>query len=404
MTREADVPGWLPPVAEDELAVQTRGLFTDRFGGHPDGVWVAPGRVNLIGEHIDYVGARVLPFALPYATAVALRLRDDDVLRCASSGQPQTWAGTTADVGPHAPRDWPAYAVGVPWAMARHGTIGRFPGADIAVHSSLPQGAGLSSSAALETAVALGIAELLDVATDEPGRVVLARDCVHAENVVAGASTGGMDQSVALRATAGHALLLDCTDSTVEHIALDLAVDDLELLIINTNAPHRLVDSDYGVRRAQIERVAARMGQHVLRKSTDIEAVVRYAVDGDPELTRLLRHVLTEIRRVETVATALRSGAVGDIGEELSASHRSLRDDYAVSSIELDTAVDAARDAGALGARMVGGGFGGSAIALIPVGTRTAVAEHVRVAAAGRGLPGPQFLTGYPKGSAHRVG
>ena len=401
---EVEVSGWLPPVAEDELAADARRVFTDRFGGHPDGVWLAPGRVNLIGEHIDYVGARVLPFALPYATAVALRIRDDDVLRSASSGQPDTWSGTTADVGPHAPPDWPAYAVGVPWAMARHGTVSRFPGADIAVHSSLPQGAGLSSSAALETAVALGIADLLGAATDEPGRVALARDCVHAENVVAGASTGGMDQSVALRARAGHALLLDCADSTVAHIALDFAVEDLELLIINTNAPHRLVDSDYGVRRAQIERVAARMGQHVLREATDIEAVVRYAVDGDAVLTRLLRHVLTEIRRVATVAEALRGGAVGDIGEELNASHRSLRDDYAVSSVELDTAVDAALDAGALGARMVGGGFGGSAIALIPVGTRAAVAEHVRVAAAGRGLPAPQFLNGYPTGSAHRVG
>jgi galactokinase len=403
-TNEVGVADCLAPPAEDVLAEHATRLFTDRFGGHPDGIWLAPGRVNLIGEHIDYAGGLVLPFALPYATAVAVRLRDDQRLRCASSAQPDTWTGRVGHVGPGAPRGWAAYAVGVPWAMSHHGTIDGFPGTDIAVHSSLPQGAGLSSSAALETAVALAMAELLGAATDDAGRVALANDCITAENVVARASTGGMDQSVALRARAGHALLLDCTDSSVEHIAFDPAASGLEVLVINTNAPHRLVDSAYGARRARVERVAARLGQRVLRETDDVDAILRCAVDGDATLTRLLRHIMTEIRRVAVVADALRADSVADIGPTLTDSHRSLRDDYEVSSPELDSAVDAALHAGALGARMIGGGFGGSAIALIPAEARTRVIEHVATAAQHRALSTPQFLTGSPTGSAHRVG
>ena len=389
--------------ATDELAEGAERLFVERFDDAPQGIWLAPGRVNLIGEHIDYVGAQVLPFALPYGTAVAIRLRDDDVLRCASTGSPQTWEGSTGEVGPRTPRGWAAYAVGVPWAMAYHDTVARFVGADIAVHSSLPQGAGLSSSAALEAAVALAVAEVLGAATDDLGRTTLARDCVTAENVVAGVATGGMDQSAALRAQAGHALLLDCTDFGVEHIPLDPAGAGVELVIINTNAPHRLGDSDYGVRRARVERVASRLGQRVLRESADVDAVLRYAVTDDAALTRQLRHILTEIRRVAAVADKLRAGRVADIGPELIASHASLRDDYQVSSPELDAAVDAAVVAGALGARMTGGGFGGSAIGLVPAGRTAAVTAHIARVAAERGLPTPQFLTGVPSGPARRV-
>jgi galactokinase len=199
-------------------------------------------------------------------------------------------------------------------------------------------------------------------------------------------------------------LLLDCADSSVEHIAFDPAASGVEVLVVNTNAPHRLVDSAYGVRRACVERVAERLGKRVLRETGDIDAILRCATDGDAALTRLLRHILTEIRRVAVVADSLRAGAVADIGPTLTASHRSLRDDYEVSSPELDSAVEAALHAGALGARMVGGGFGGSAIALIAASTRSRVIEHIAAAARSRGLPAPQFLTGLPAGSAHRVG
>ena len=394
---------WLQPTGEDELAVRAAEVFTERFGGVPDGVWLAPGRVNLIGEHIDYVGAQVLPFALPYATAVAVRLRDDDVLRCASSGQPEVWSGGVGDVGPGQPATWAAYPTGVPWAMLYHGTIARFPGLDIAVHSTLPQGAGLSSSAALESAVALAMADTLGVATDDQGRGRLARDCITAENVVVGASTGGMDQSAALRARPGHAMLLDCADFTAEHIPLDLPAAGLALVIINTNAPHRLVDGTYGLRRARVERISARIGQRVLREENDVEAVLRYAIDHDPELRRLMRHILTEIRRVSAVADKLRAGAVAEIGAELTAPHASLRDDYEVSSVELDTAVQAALSAGAIGARMTGGGFGGSAIALAPATQAATVAENVTRAAHDGGLPTPQFLDALPSGAARRV-
>jgi galactokinase len=394
---------WLQPTSDEVLAERAAEVFAKRFDGAPDGVWLAPGRVNLIGEHIDYVGAQVLPFALPYATAAAVRRRDDDLLRCASSGQPEVWTGHVGDVGPGRPANWAAYTAGVPWAMLYHGTIARYPGLDIAVHSDLPHGAGLSSSAALESAVALAIAELLGAATDDHGRGRLARDCVTAENVVVGASTGGMDQSAALRSRPGHVMLLDCTDFTAEHIPLDLSAAGLALMIINTNAPHRLVDSTYGLRRARVERISARIGQRALRNEPDIDAVLRYAIDNDPELMRRMRHILSEIRRVGVVADKLRAGAVAEIGAELTASHASLRDDYEVSSIELDSAVEAALSAGALGARMTGGGFGGSAIALAPIDKVGAVAENVTRAAHNGGLPAPQFLNAVPTGAAHRV-
>jgi len=397
-----DVP-WLEPTPEEDLAARAVEAFAAQFDRAPDGVWLAPGRVNLIGEHIDYVGAQVLPFALPYATAVAVRVRDDDTLRCVSTGQAGVWTGRLGDVGPGRPANWAGYVVGVPWAMLHHETIARCPGLDIAVHSSVPQGAGLSSSAALESAVALAISELLGVAPDDSGRRRLARDCVTAENTVVGASTGGMDQSAALRARLGHVMLLDCTDFTAENIPLDLPAAGLAVLIINTNAPHRLADGNYGMRRARVERVCARIGHRALREEPDVDAMLRYAVDTDPVLERLLRHILTEIRRVSTVVDKLRAGAVAEIGTELTASHMSLRDDYAVSSVELDSAVDAATVAGALGARMTGGGFGGSAIALVPATRAAAVAEHVTRTARDNRLPTPQFLRAVPEGAAHRI-
>ncbi|MBY6537548.1 galactokinase [Rhodococcus sp. BP-349] len=380
---------WVPVVDEAELADGAVERFRTTFGGEPDGVWIAPGRVNLIGEHVDYAGGLVLPFALPYVTAVAARRRDDAVLRAASTGSDMHWGIALSAIAPGSPDGWGAYVAGVAWAL------GLAEGADIAVHSSVPVGSGLSSSAALECAVAVALRDLFELDAD---RRTLIDACIRAENEIAGASTGGMDQSIAMLAEPGHALLLDCLDFSSRQIPLDLP--DAEILVIDTNAPHRLVDGQYGQRRASIEKACADLGVSTLR-GLDPEAAA--SAMTDPVSAARVRHVTSEIVRVEKAAELLHATPdLTALGALLTASHRSLRDDYEVSSPELDSAVRASLDVGAFGARMTGGGFGGSAIALVDRTRTEAVADAVTEAASAAGLPTPTFLTATPSGAAHR--
>ncbi|QII04196.1 galactokinase [Rhodococcoides fascians A25f] len=384
---------WLDVVGEEDLADGAAALFRSAFGGEPDGVWIAPGRVNLIGEHVDYAGGLVLPFALPYATAVAVRRREDTVMRAVSTHTDESWTGDLAEIGPGTPSGWAAYVAGVAWALQEHG-IG---GVDVAVHSSVPVGSGLSSSAALECSFALALSELFDLQVD---RNILIDASIRSENEIAGASTGGMDQNIAMSARPGHALLLDCLDGSTRQIPLDLDASGTRLLVIDTNAPHRLVDGQYGARRKSLDTAYAELGVTTLR-GLDLEQTASRLVD-DTLLSRV-RHVISEIGRVEQAAELLDRGAAGsELGELMTASHVSLRDDYEVSSPELDSAVDAALRAGAHGARMTGGGFGGSAIALVPSDIVDAVVVEIDSSAARAGLPQPTFLRAEPAGSAHR--
>ena len=396
-------PQWLAPGERAARSARVVAAFSDEFGIAPQGVWAAPGRVNLIGEHTDYNGGLCLPIALPHTTIVAARVTSGHLALRSLQHPDEPYDGELADVGPGAPPGWPAYVAGVPWAMRRHGLAA--PGLQVVVDGEVPLGAGLSSSAALESATALAADALGGSGAgglDDAGRARLAASCVLAENEVAGAPTGGMDQAAALRCTRGHALLLDCRDDSVRQVPFDPGAAGLALLVIDTRAPHRLVDGQYADRRRVCEAAAAALGVPTLREVCDQPVDAVLARLDDPVQRRRTRHVLTEIGRVQDVAALLDRGAVEGVGPHLDASHASLRDDFEVSCPELDLAVSSAREAGALGARMTGGGFGGSAIALVRAGEVDVVARAVAAAFAGAGAAAPRFLVADPSPGATR--
>ncbi len=390
------------------VATEVAQVFADVVGRPCSGVWSAPGRVNLIGEHTDYNDGLCLPVALPLRTYAAVAARPDDVLRVHSLQSGETVQVALADVGPGQPAGWSAYVAGVLWAMREAGyPVG---GLDVVVDGRVPLGSGLSSSAALECSVGAAASDIagLDLLGSDAGRARLADLCVRAENDVAQAPTGGMDQSAALLARAGHALLLDCRDGSTEHVPLALDEHDLTLVVINTRAEHALVDGQYGERRASCEEAARRLGLGSLRELADVVGDDPGRLDAALErldedvLCRRTRHVVTEIGRVRGVVAALRAGDHAAVGTLFDASHASLRDDYEVSCDELDVAVEAARDAGALGARMTGGGFGGSAVALVPRAAVEDVVDAVGRAFAGRGFRSPESFPASASAAAGR--
>lgn len=321
----------------------------------------------------------------------------DGRLRLRSLAESGGFDGPLDDVGPGHPPGWAGYAAGVLWALRQAGhPVG---GIDLLVTDTVPLGAGLSSSAALECATALAVNDLFALGLDSAaGRRVLADACRRAENEVVGAATGGMDQAAALLSTAGHALLLDTRDGSTRQVPFAPGAAGLGLLVIDTRVRHRLADGRYGARRAAVEQAAAALRLPSLR-----DAALSAVATLDPELVPRARHVVTEIARVREVVALLDAGRLAEIGPLLDASHASLARDYEVSCPELDLAVDAARGAGALGARMTGGGFGGSAIALIPLHRADAVAAAVREAFAAAGHPPPDIRPAEPGGGAARL-
>ncbi|WP_420112507.1 galactokinase [Pseudactinotalea sp.] len=397
-------PERLDAWSDGDGAARATSTFSRVFGHEPDGVWSAPGRVNIIGEHTDYNGGLALPIALPHRTFAAFRRRDDGVIRLVSGRESTPWEGRLSDVAPGAVSGWAGYVAGVAWALEQAGQP--VTGFDAAIESCVPYGAGLSSSAALEGSVAVALAEHPDWVGDpssDEGRAALAAACVRAENEIAGANTGGMDQAASLRCREGHALLLDCRDGSVEHLEFDLAAAGLELLVIDTRAEHALVDGQYAQRRATCEAAAATLGVETLREIEPAQLDAALArLDDDVSRARV-RHVVTEIERVRGFVDLLSAGKVREVGPLMDASHDSLRDDYEVTGTELDTAVNAARAAGALGARMTGGGFGGSAIALIDAGRADEVSTAVVQAFREAGLGEPAFLVATPSAPAGRA-
>jgi len=383
--------------------VRAAELFLARFGGPPDGVWLAPGRANLMGEHTDYNDGFVLPFALGQHIVAAAAGRGDGRLALGSRQHRQDDLEVAiADLAPGSVTGWAAYPAGVAWALREAGYA--VPGACIAIDSDVPAGAGLSSSAALECATALALTELAGLAVPRPELVAIAR---RAENEFVGVPTGIMDQSASLLCRAGHVLLLDCRSLETTQVPFDPAAAGASLLLIDTRAEHVLADGEYGRRRAECEQAARLLGIPSLRDLTDPADADRLA---DPVLRRRARHVAADDQRVQEVVAMLNApagataGTYREIGRLLTQAHASLRDDFEVSWAEADQAVEAALVAGALGARMIGGGFGGSVLALVPAAAGDLVRDAVAATFARRGWTAPEFLDAVPSDSARRVG
>jgi galactokinase len=395
--------------AAPAAAGQAAGWFRECYGTAPEGVWHAPGRVNLIGEHTDYNDGFVLPFALAQGVRAAAARRADGVLEVCSrqaGGDP-----VRVDLDGLAPgrvTGWAAYPAGVAWALREAGQPAG--GASVAFDSDLAEGAGLSSSAAIECATAVALTGLYGIAVP---RAELARLARRAENDFVGVPSGIMDQSASMLCVPGHALLLDCRSLQTAQVPFGPAAAGLELLVLDTRVQHELGDSGYTDRRRACERAAALLGVPALRDVTDPAILDRLA---DPVLRRRARHVVTEDRRVRQVAGLLRSGAAAEVGPVLTASHRSLRDDFEVSWPQADVAVDTALAAGRSsgqrrglgrrvggGGRMIGGGFGGSVIAMVPAGAAGRVVEAVREEFGRRGWRQPHVVPAAPSGGARRL-
>ena len=385
----------------DPLAV-SRALadaFRERTGRDPDGVYAAPGRVNLIGEHVDYNGGRCLPYALPHSTYVAAGARTDDAVRVHSLQMDEPWRGDLAGLGPGQVSGWATYVAGVLWALREDGVD--VPGLDLVIDSRVPVGAGLSSSAALECSVALAACAAAGADVDDAMRRRIVAACVRAENEVAGASTGGMDQTVAVHAQPGHAVLLDFARDAQRQVPWDPDAAGLALLVIDTRVHHALTDGGYASRRADCESAARILGVGHLAEVTDPGAAL--AALSDARLRRRTRHVLTELVRVDEAVRSLDRGEVTALGRLFDDSHASLRDDFEVSCEELDVVADTSVRHGALGARMTGGGFGGSAIALVPEDRVDAVEEAVAAAFHERRWAPPGILRGTPGPGARQL-
>ena len=436
-------PLFLNPYTLEQGRTRAAGLFWKTFGVEPDGVFRAPGRVNVIGEHTDYNGGVALPMALPHATYAAMRPRPDRRLRLISA---QFAPGSEAleldldefsrgltdaipEDGSRLVRGPAAYVGGT--ILSLEDVLER-PGAatgfDIAVDSCVPLGSGLSSSAALECAVAVGVDALcgFGLADSIPGRHQLVDAGRRAENFYVGAPTGGLDQAAALLSHPNQVFLLDCRTFETIDFPFALAKAGMELLVIDTRARHDLADGQYAARRQTCEIAAAAMGVEFLGElvgvlqpadfdrpleNPDIATILprlsKRLGEGEAaaEVFRRARHVLTEIVRTRNFAYELMRPTVDwrKLGQMMNESHESLRVDYEVSCPELDLAVQAALDAGALGARMTGGGFGGCAIALVYLDDVDRVARDVTAAFSQAGWEPPAFLVGEPSAAAGQV-
>ncbi|MFF5160560.1 galactokinase [Streptomyces sp. NPDC000348] len=386
--------------SSEAVAGSVAERFEELYGAAPDGVWAAPGRVNLIGEHTDYNDGFVMPFALPHTAVAAVSRREDGVLRLHSADVDGPVVELAVDtLTPESDKRWTAYPAGVVWALREAGHA--VTGADVHLASNVPAGAGLSSSAALEVVVALALNDLFGLGLRG---WQLARLCQRAENVYVGAPVGIMDQTASACCETGHALFLDTRDLSQRQIPFDLAAEGMRLLVVDTQVKHSHSEGEYGKRRAGCEKGAALLGVDALRDVpfAELDAALQRLGDEE-EVRRLVRHVVTEDERVERVVSLLESGDTRAIGPVLVEGHASLRDDFRVSCPELDLVVESAVASGALGARMTGGGFGGSAIVLAEEADVPAITKAVEEAFAAAGFAAPRVFEAVPAAGARRL-
>ncbi|MFG3406557.1 galactokinase [Streptomyces sp. NPDC048142] len=405
-TTERSAPSASPvPSASSAEAYGTdpAATFAELYGAEPDGIWAAPGRVNLIGEYTDFNDGFVLPLALPHTARAAVSRRDDGVLRLYSCDVPGGVVSLRVDaLVPHSGHGWAAYPAGVVRALREDGHP--VTGADIALTSTVPTGAGLSSSAALEVVTALALNDLFGLGLTAAELAVIGR---RAENDFVGVPCGIMDQMASACCTEGHALHLDTRDLSVRQVPFDLASQGLTLLVVDTRVKHALGDGAYAERRARCEEGARLLGIPMLRDLPydGLDAALTTLADAgaDESVIRCVRHVVGDNRRVEQVIALLDAGDVRAAGPVLNEGHRSLRDDLRVSCPELDLVVEAANAAGALGARMTGGGFGGSAVVLVEEAAAGPVAEAVSEAFEAAGHAAPGIFDAIPSTGARRL-
>ncbi|MGV3712360.1 galactokinase [Pseudolysinimonas sp.] len=383
-----------------DLRDDVSDLFAALTGREPDGLWSAPGRVNLLGDHTDYHDGFALPFAIDRRTLVAAGARDDAVLRVVSALSDQAIEVRLDELDAVRGRaGWADYPLGVAWALGRSGAdLAAVPGVDLVLDSNVPVGAGLSSSAALESAVALALDDLWRLGMSHPA---LAQAGRLAENDFVGAPTGILDQTAAMLGRRDAALLLDSRSLATEYVDLGLEAAGLAIVVLETGESHSHATGGYGDRRAESEAAAVRLGATSLR-DLGIDDLVRARATLDDLGFRRVRHVVSENARVLEAVRLLRADGPTAIGALLDASHASLRDDYEVSTPELDLAVETARENGALGARMTGGGFGGSAIALAPVDAISRIQVALDGAFSEHGFAQPEVYPVRPSDGATR--
>ncbi|WP_328327422.1 MULTISPECIES: galactokinase [unclassified Streptomyces] len=376
--------------------------FEELYGCAPEGTWAAPGRVNLIGEYTDFNEGFVMPLALPHTAVAQVSRRTDGVLRLYSAdiegGIVQL---RTDELEPLTNTSWAAYPAGVVWALREAGHP--VTGADIHLSSTVPTGAGLSSSAALEVVTALALNDLYELGLDCNQLALIAQ---RAENAFVGVPCGVMDQTASACCADGHALHLDCRDHSIRQVPFDLAAQGLRLLVVDTRVKHALGDGAYAERRAGCEEGARILGVPALRDvpyEQLTEALAKLTDLADPKVRGYVRHVVSDNHRVARTVALLDAGDVRGVGPILTDGHASLRDDLLVSCEELDLVVASANAGGALGARMTGGGFGGSAIVLVEEVHAEAVAKAVTEAFAEAGYTAPRIFTATASAGARRL-